>query len=155
MKAAISFILFIIAVVLSIYFYYILNDSYMISKEAKAYYEKGEFKESYELAKRAYKLDNYNRQAFTLMVHSKESMRWVKFINESRKFLEYMQKIADKDEIKNDELARIKMMSEITMQKYKKLNQKNRLIDDSLKIKATKFYKEIKEVYEKLFKNQE
>ena len=89
------------------------------------------------------------------MVHSKESKNWIDFIDESKRFLEYMQTIAQKEFIEDSELARIKMMSEITIEKFKKLNQKNRLIDDSLKRTATKIHQEIVEVYEKLFKNQE
>jgi len=155
MKSTIAFILFLISIVLGIYFYYSFNKSYVISKEAKEYYKQGNFKEAYALAKKAYEEDFYNRQAFTLMVHSKESKKWIDFINESKRFLSYMQKIAKKDFIEDSELARIKMMSEITIEKFKKLNQKNRLIDDSLKRTATKIHQEIVEVYEKLFKNQE
>jgi len=89
------------------------------------------------------------------MVHSKESKNWIDFIDESKRFLEYMQTIAQKEFIEDSELARIKMMSEITIEKFKKLNQKNRLIDDSLKTKAIKIHQEIVEVYEQLFKNKE
>ena len=155
MKSTIAFVLFLFSVVLGVYFYYSFNKSYVISKEAKKYYKQGNFQEAYALAKKAYEEDSYNRQASTLMVHSKESKNWIDFIDESKRFLEYMQTIAQKEFIEDSELARIKMMSEITIEKFKKLNQKNRLIDDSLKRTATKIHQEIVEVYEKLFKNQE
>jgi len=138
-------------VVLGIFLYYFLNDSYRYSLEAKAYYEMGEYEKAYELADKAYKLDRYNRMAFTIVTQSKISKNWQKFIKESNEYFIQIESISNKETITLADKTRIKMMLEIIMGEYKNLPH-SKLLSKDLEEKAKQNYKKAKELYDGIFK---
>jgi hypothetical protein len=152
LKTKIGFILLLVILVIAIYFYYIFDKSYVLSAEAKKYYGAGDFKEASELAQKAYDLNTYNRMAFTVLVQSQESLKWKKYIDETKKYLDFVEAVSYKEAISKSDLIRIKMICEISMANYEKLNQNNMMIDPFLKKDATRLHKEILAIRDELFK---
>jgi len=133
-----------------LYFYFLSNPSYMKSFEAKYYFYQQDFNRSLRLAKEAYKEDNYNQMAFTMLVQSTESLKWVKFINESREYLTKAKQISSKLHITNADRIEIRFMSEIVFDSYSKLNKKNSFIDDGIKNKAKYINDQLRKIYDEM-----
>jgi len=144
-------IFFFIFTIFAIFLYYFLNDSYRYSLESKAYYEMGEYEKAYKLANKAYKLDRYNRMAFTIVTQSKIAMVWKKFIKDSREYFVQINSISNKETITKADKVKIKMMLEIIIGEYKNLPH-SKLLNEDLEIDATKIYKKAKELYNGIFK---
>ena len=123
----------------------------MLSIEAKYYYEIGNYKKAYNLAKKAYILNPYNRMAFTIKTQSKIAQSWQNFIDDFDKFFDKIQEIANKENITKKDKLRIKIMLEILISEYKTLKP-SLLIPEKLKKEATEKYKKARELYERLFK---
>jgi len=148
MKKSLIFFFILITLIVS---YYLLNDSYRISLEAKAYFELGNYKKAYKLSNEAYKLNKYNNQAFTILTQSKIAKVWQDYINESNEYFMQINSISNKDIIKNDDKIRIKMMLEIIIGEFKNLPQ-SKLLNKDLKNQAQNNYKKAKELYNGIFK---
>ena len=131
--------------------YFSLNESYRLSFEAKYYFEIGNFKKAYELAKKAYTLNPYNRMAFSIKTQSKIAKEWQNFIDDANKYFKEIREIANKDEITNKDKERIKIMLEILLDEYKLLKP-SPLLPKYLKEKAKEKYLKAKEIYERVFK---
>jgi len=151
LKTKIGFILLLIILAISVYFYYIFDKSYMLSSEAKRYYQAGDYKEASELAQKAYDLNQYNRMAFTVLVQSKESQKWRKYIDETTKYLDFIEAVSYKRKIEKSDLTRIKLICEISTAAYEKLNQNNMMISKDLKKDAERLNGEIVSVKAELF----
>ena len=123
----------------------------MLSLEARYYYEIGNYKKAYELAKRAYILNPYNRMAFTIKTQSQIALSWQNFIDDFDKFFDKIQEIANKENITKKDKLRIKIMLEILISEYKTLKP-SLLIPEKLKKEAKEKYKKARELYERLFK---
>jgi len=123
----------------------------MLSLEARYYYEIGNYKKAYELAKRAYILNPYNRMAFTIKTQSQIALSWQNFIDDFDKFFDKIQEIANKENITKKDKLRIKIMLEILISEYKTLKP-SLLIPEKLKKEAKEKYQKAKELYERLFK---
>ena len=123
----------------------------MLSLEARYYYEIGDYKKAYELAKRAYILNPYNRMAFTIKTQSKIALSWQNFIDDFDKFFDKIQEIANKENITKKDKLRIKIMLEILISEYKTLKP-SLLIPEKLKKEAKEKYQKARELYERLFK---
>ena len=54
--------------------------------EAKTFYELGEYEKAYQLAKKAYELEPYNRMAFTILTQSEIAKEWKNYIEESKNY---------------------------------------------------------------------
>lgn len=152
LKTKIGFILLLLVLSIAVYFYYIFDKSYVLSAEAKKYYKAGDFKEASELAQRAYDLNIYNRMAFTVLVQSQESIKWKRYIDETKKYIRFIETVSYKEDIPRSDLIRIKMICEISIANYGKLNQNNMMIDPFLKKDATRLHNEILAVKHELFK---
>lgn len=152
LKTKIGFILLLMILAIAVYFYYIFDKSYILSAEAKKYYQAGDFKEASELAQKAYDLNIYNRMAFTVLVQSQESMKWKKYIGETSKYLAFIESVSYKEEIPKSDLIRIKMICEISIANHEKLNQKNMMIDTVLKKEANGLHRQILAIRDELFK---
>ena len=152
LKTKIGFILLLILLTVAVYFYYIFDKSYMLSSEAKRYYLAEDYKEASELAQKAYDLNQYNRMAFTVLVQSKESMKWRKYIDETTKYLSFIEEVSYKKKIGKSDLTRIKMICEIATANYEKLNQNNMMINSELKKEARRLNLEIVSVKAELFR---
>jgi len=151
LKTKIIFLLFFLILCVSIYFYYTLDKSYVLSTEAKKYYKSGDYKEAYELAKKAYDENSYNRMAFTLVVHSKKSIEWEKYIKETEKYLKFIDELSYKESISKSDRSRIKMICDISIENYTKLKKDAMLIDPSLKDRAERLHERILAINKKLF----
>ena len=146
-------IFFFVLVVFGIFLYYFFSDSYRYSLEAKAYYEMGNYQKAYKLANDAYKLDKYNRMAFTIVTQSKIAIDWEKFIKESEEYFNQIDKISNKETITKADKIKIKMMLEIIMGEYKNLKH-SKLLNKDLEDSAQIQYKKAKELYDGIFKKR-
>ncbi|EDM24639.1 hypothetical protein FE773_08765 [Caminibacter mediatlanticus TB-2] len=89
--------------------------------------------------------------AFTIITQSKIAKEWQNFINDCNKYLNEIEKIANKPIITKKDKLRIKIMLEILLDEYKNLKP-SLLIPDSLKKEAKLKYEKVKKLYEELFK---
>jgi len=144
------FIFLLIFVIVSVYLF---NSSYRYSLEAKTYYEFGEYQKAYQLAKKAYKLDKYNRMAFTILTQSKIAKEWDEFIKDSKTYFMQIESISNKETISKADKIRIKMMLEIIIGEYKNLPN-SKLTNKTLINKAKKQYIKAKELYDGIFKKR-
>lgn len=151
LKTKILFILFFLILCVSIYFYYTLDRSYVLSMEAKKYYNSGDYKEAYELAKKAYDENSYNRMAFTLVVHSKKSIEWEKYIIDTEKYLRFVDELSYQESISKSDKSRIKMICDISIENFTKLKKDSMLIDSALVERAEKLHGRILDINRKLF----
>jgi len=143
------FIFFVL--IITIIGYYLFNDSYRFSLEAKAYYEMGKYNKSYKLAKEAYELNQYNKMAFTILTQSKIAKSWQKFINESENYFIKINEISNKEKITKADKIRVKMMLQIIIAEYKNLKHST-FLSQTLKDKAYNKYRKAKELYDGIFK---
>jgi tetratricopeptide (TPR) repeat protein len=145
-------VLFLI-VIFSIILYYMLDVSYRLSLEAKAYYEFREFSKAKELAEQAYKKNRYNQMAFTILTQSKIAEIWQNYIKESDKYLLEIKNISNKKIITKADKIKIKMMLEIMIGEFNNL-PKSKLLNKQLEEKAKKNYKEAVKLYDGIFKSR-
>jgi tetratricopeptide (TPR) repeat protein len=149
MKAKILFPLIALGLIVLMVVYFLINPSYEKSLEAKFYYETGKYKKAYELANEAFSLDIYNRMASTVMAQSKTSMKYQKYINEAKGYLEEINQIISKQNISDSDRAKIKMMSEIMVDSYVKLAP-SVVTDRALVKEAARYYKNFEQILEKV-----
>lgn len=141
-------ILFItaISILLGMGIYFLTNPSYEKSLEAKYYYEIADFEEAYKLSKEAFTINPYNKMAATIMVQSQYSLKYVHYINDAKDYIHQIENIVQ-DGISIQDRAKIRIISEIMIDRYKKLAP-SVVIDQDL-IKQTKEYYE---KFQNLFK---
>jgi tetratricopeptide (TPR) repeat protein len=118
--------------------------------EAKYFFEIGDYKKAYNLAKKAYILDPYNRMAFTVYTQSKIAESWENYINDSIKYFKEIERIANKNVITKKDKQKIKIMLEIIIDEYKTLKKSN-LLPENLKLKAEELHKKGKKLYVEVF----
>lgn len=129
--------------------YFIVNPSYEKSLRAKYYYETGEYKEAYTLAKEAFSLDLYNRMAATIMTQSQTSLKYVSYIEDAKKYMKIIDEIARKESISDADKAKMKMMCEIMISAYIKLAP-SVVTDDELVEQAAEYYSKFEKLLEKI-----
>ncbi len=144
-----SLVLFAFSAILAMVVYFLLNPSYEKSLEAKYYYEIGDYKKAYERANEAFSLDIYNRMASTIMAQSKIAMKYKKYIDEAKQYLEEINEIVNQESISDADRAKIKLMSEIMVKRYIKLAP-SVVTDESLVQEARKYYKNFEKLLEKV-----
>jgi len=127
--------------------YFLVNPSYEKSIQAQYYYEIGDYKEAYKRANEAFGLDVYNRMASTIMAQSKTAMKYQKYIDQAKQYMAEINKIADKDTISDADRAKMKMMSEIMIDSYKKLAP-SVITDNKLVREAAKYYSDFEKILE-------
>ncbi len=142
------FATFIISIMLA---YFFMSTTYEKSLEAKYYYTIGDYDRSYELSVESFKLDKYNKMAYTLMAQSKISIDYVKYIDQAKDFMLTVDQISKNASIEKRDKVRMKMMSEIVIGSYKKLSP-SVMIDDNLKKDASFYFNEFTKLHEKLEK---
>lgn len=101
------------------YFYF--NPSYERSLEAKFYYTLGDYKQAQELATQAFDMNPYNRMASTVMTQSQTAMKFVNYIQESKKYMDEIAKIASSDGVSDAQRVKVKIMCEIMIASYVKI----------------------------------
>lgn len=129
--------------------YFIANPSYEKSLRAKYYYETGEYKEAYTLAKEAFSLDLYNRMAATIMTQSQTSLKYVSYIDDAKKYMKIIDEIARKESILDADKAKMKMICEIMISAYIKLAP-SVVTDDELVEQAAEYYAKFEKLLEKI-----
>lgn len=132
---------------MSIYFF--INPSYQKSVQAKYYYEIGEYKEAYSLAKEAFGLDLYNRMAATVMAQSTTSLRYVEYINEGQKYMREIGEIATHEIVSRADKAKIRLICQIMISSYKKLAP-SVITDENLVSQAASYYSKFEKLLEKV-----
>lgn len=131
--------------------YFFMHPSYEKSLEAKYFYEMGEYTKAYERASEAFDMDLYNRMAATVMAQSKTAMKYEKYINEAKKYMQEINAIASKSNITDADRAKIKMMSQIVVDSYVKLAP-SVITDKALIEEAKKYHDNFKKLLEKVNK---
>ena len=129
--------------------YFLVNPSYQKSIQAKYYYEMGEYNEAYALANEAFSLDVYNRMASTVMAQSKNSLRYVKYIDMAKEYMLKINEIAKHESITDADKAKIKIMSEIVIDSYIKLAP-SVITDTELVKEAASYNKNFEQLLEKV-----
>jgi len=149
MRSKYLFPLIAFGLVATMAIYFVINPSYQKSIEAKYYFEVGEYKEAYELANEAFSMDVYNRMASTIMAQSTTSLKYVKYIEQAKTFLQQINEIATHESISTSDRARMKMMSEIMLDSYVKLAP-SIITDEALVQKAKKYRNDFEHLLEKV-----
>ncbi len=119
MKAK-SFFLIAFLFIASMFLYFAINPSYQKSLEAKFYFETGNYKDSYELAKEAFEIDPYNKMASTIMTQSQYALRYVLYIENAKRYIKEIERFANGD-IDDTARAKIRTIASIMIESYKKL----------------------------------
>ena len=132
--------------------YFAFNPSYQLSLESKLYYSMSDYDKAYDLSSEAYEMEPYNRMARSVMVQSQYALRYVRYNEESKEYLEKIRSYADQERISKAEQMRIKMMCSIMIDKHNKM-QPTILIDKDLVKEARENYKKFKKLNENLTKN--
>jgi len=138
---------FVLVIIMVIYF--LSHPSYEKSLEAKYYYEMGEYNKAYKSANEAFSMDLYNRMAATVMAQSKTALKYVKYIDEAKKYMIDINQIANKTTISDADRAKIKMMSEIVVDSYTKLAP-SVMTNKSLVNEARKYHDNFEKLLEKV-----
>jgi tetratricopeptide (TPR) repeat protein len=129
--------------------YFVVNPSYEKSLRAKYYYETGDYKEAYSLAKEAFSLDLYNRMAATIMTQSQTSLKYVSYINDAKKYMKVIDEIALHENISDADKAKIRMICNIMLSAYIKLAP-SVITDDELVKQAAQYYNKFEKLLEKV-----
>jgi tetratricopeptide (TPR) repeat protein len=149
MKAKLFFPLTALVLIAAMFLYFLMNPSYEKSLEAKYYYEVKNYQKAYELANEAFKMDIYNRMASTIMAQSQRSMKYQKYVHNAKQYLQEINAIAAKPTISDSDRAKMRMMSEIMVDSYKKLAP-TVITDDALVQEANEYYKNFEKLLEKV-----
>ena len=149
MKAKLLFPLLALGFVIAMAIYFMIHPSYQKSLEAKFYYETGNYKEAYRLANEAFSMDIYNRMAATIMTQSQTSIKYEEYIKEAKEYLAEIQKIVSQENISEADRAKIRMMSQIMVESYKKLAP-SVVTDTKLVEEAGEYYKNFEQLLEKV-----
>jgi len=129
--------------------YFLLNPSYEKSLEAKYYYKMGEYDRAYTLASEAFGLDVYNRMASTIMAQSTTSLKYVKYIEQAKKYLAMINIMARQESLSDADRAKIKIMSEIMVDSFVKLAP-SIITDKELVSHAAKYHDDFEKFLEKV-----
>ncbi len=140
----------VVLTLLAAIFFFGFSDSYKLSLEAKVKYMRGEYAEARVLAKEAFDLDPYNRMAISILSQSKISVEMADYVKDGKRYLLKIEKMTKKQDFSNADKIKIKMMCEVMMGRYVKLNP-TVLTDKDLYASCTKTYQNFKKIYEELF----
>jgi tetratricopeptide (TPR) repeat protein len=146
MVARLFVIGFVLIFLTSAVVFFSINQSYQLSLEARFYYFLGEYPKALDLSKDALKIDKYNKMAFTIEAQSRISLEFIAYIMEANNYLMMIDDLS-KEQSSREIQLKVKMISEIMIEKYFKLKMNYFLIDEELKNKATKSYLKFLELY--------
>ena len=143
------FISILMILILASYFFF--NPSYQKSFEAKFHYTIENYDKAYLLSKEAFELEPYNRMANSIMVQSKNALRYVDYNKEAEQFLATIRSYAGQNKITLAEQMRMKMMCDIMIEKHEKM-QPTILIDEELVQKSQQYYQQFVKLHEQIIK---
>jgi len=121
MKPKFAILILALSLIFFMGIYFLVNPSYEKSLKAKYYYEMGDYKQAYSLAKEAFSLDVYNRMASTIMAQTQTSLKYANYIKDAKKYMLVIDEIAKKENIEDSDRARIKIICKIMLSSYIKL----------------------------------
>ncbi len=147
MKAK-SFLLLALVFIISMLLYFLLNPSYERSLEAKYYYETGNFKEAFKLAKEAFELDPYNKMAATIMTQSQYALKYVNYIQDAKRYIKEIEALGADGVIDDKERAKIRTIAKIMIDAYKKLAP-SVVVDKALIQEAEEYHEKFKQLLQK------
>ncbi len=129
--------------------YFLLNPSYQKSIQAKYYFETGDYKEALILANEAFSMDVYNRMSSTIKAQSIIALKYVTYINESKKYMQQINEIATHEIVSDSDKAKIRIICEIMTSRYKKLAP-SVITDKELVKRSSKYYANFEKLLEKV-----
>ena len=150
MLSKIKLILFVVVLLGGSFMYFISNPSYKNSVQARVYYMIGNYSSAYELAKKSYEEDNYNKMAHTVLTQSEIAINYVKYINDGNEYLKKIDEISLKKEYSKEDKTRVKFMCEIMIESYDDLKPST-LTDKTLQENCKKMQKKFKQLHAELF----
>ena len=133
-----SFFLIAFLFIVTMMLYFWLHPSYEKSLEAKFYYETGNYRQAYTLAKEAFELDPYNKMAATVMTQSQYSLRYANYIEDAKRYIKEIETLVGNGEIDEATRAKIRTIADIMIKAYDKLAP-SVVVDEEL-IKEAKEY---------------
>lgn len=151
MKNKITLLITAFSFLIVMFIYFAAHPSYEKSLEAKYYFETKKYDKAYALANEAFSLDIYNRMASTIMAQSKTALKYQKYINQAKKYMDEINAMADKENISDADRARIKIMSQIVVDSYEKLAP-SVITDKKLVDEARKYHDTFEKLLEKVTK---
>jgi tetratricopeptide (TPR) repeat protein len=150
MKAyKIVFNIVLVLVALLVIFFFSFTESYKLSLEAKVKYGVGDYKEARRLAKEAFDLDPYNKMAVSILAQSKISTVLKDYLDDSKKYLKEIDRLTKKSDFSDASKIKIKMMCEVMIGRYKKLNP-TIMTDKDLYEECTTYYNKYQKIYKEL-----
>jgi hypothetical protein len=129
--------------------YVLVHPSYQKSIQAKYFYETGEYKEAFSLAKEAFSIDVYNRMASTVMAQSVTALKYVSYIEMGQKYMANINVIATHENISDADKAKIRVICEIMVSEYVKLAP-SVITDDALVREAAEYHQKFEKLLEKV-----
>lgn len=152
MGGKIAILAVVILVLAGAYAYYVSSGSYALSLEARKLYDQGDYENAAMLARQAYDENPYNRMAFTVLTQASESKKWQNFIDMAQGYMRKTLELTAKERITAGDRNRIKLMAEVVMEDYKKLDPKNRMIAPELKDRAADLHRQFVQLYDDAFR---
>lgn len=140
--------IFIFVVLFSAFFFY-TDGSYQLSFKSKFYYSISNYKESYELASKAAKLDWKNKMAASLLVKSEIALKYEDYIQQGMDYIQSIGKMSQAG-ISNEDKGRINLMCDIMIEQFDAIVGKAHAPEDLL-LKATQIRDNFKRVKSELF----
>jgi tetratricopeptide (TPR) repeat protein len=144
-KWLIALIVGVVGMVLWMFF----HPSYQKSLESRLSYSMGRYDIAYTLAKESFELDPYNRMASTVMAQSQMALKYVRYNELAEKYKKEIHRIAEQKSVTPQDQAKIKMMSQIMIDSYRK-NASTVVIDKDLVERAHSNYEQFKMLHDEL-----
>jgi len=111
----------------------------------------GEYKEALALSREAFALDRYNRMAATIMAQSLTSMKYIKYIEDAKKYMKQITAIAAQESILDADKAKIRIIAQIMLSAHLKLAP-SVVTDTELVKDASRYQVEFEKLLEKIDK---
>ena len=145
----IVFNIVLLLVILLVIFFFSFTESYRLSLEAKVKYGVGDYVEARRLAKEAFDLDPYNKMAVSILAQSKISAILKDYLNDAKEYLKKIDLLTNRGDFSDADKIKIKMMCEVMIGRYKKLNP-TIMTDKDLYEECTTYYNKYQKIYKEL-----
>lgn len=150
MLSKIKLIIFTVILLGGSVYFFSSNTSYQNSIQARIYYFLGNYENAYELAKKAYEQDSYNKMANTVMTQSKIAKEYEAYIKQGNEYFVRIDEISSKQNYTEADKVRVKLMCEVMIESFEDLVPST-LTDKSLQLSSQKMQKKFIQLYEELF----
>jgi hypothetical protein len=141
------FFALLILVMMSLYI--VFNPSYQKSIEAKYYYETGNYTDALVLANEAFNLDIYNRMASTVKAQTLIALKYFSYNNDAKSYMNQLNALANHTILSDADKAKIRIICEIMIGRYKKLSS-SIITDEALVKQSATYYQNFEKLLEKV-----